>query len=113
MVDCGSVGLLAFKPGANRTWRTPAGVPSPRQDRLETPTRGVFCNIFKSALKLAGRIEFSYTPKHWSWLNIGLNAACADEPMQARSTIADLEDIRREAGPRATNVNERHRGVDC
>ena len=44
-------------------------------DNLNTHTKGAFYEVFdpQRARKLARRVEFCYTPKHGSWLNIAEN----------------------------------------
>ncbi len=44
-------------------------------DNLNTHTKGAFYEVFepKKARQLVRRIEFCYTPKHGSWLNIAEN----------------------------------------
>lgn len=44
-------------------------------DNLNTHTRGAFYDAFppEKALEILKRIEFHYTPKHGSWLNIAEN----------------------------------------
>ena len=44
-------------------------------DNLNTHTRGAFYETFPAARarELVGRLEFRYTPKHGSWLNIAEN----------------------------------------
>lgn len=44
-------------------------------DQLNTHTKGAFYEVFEpqKARQLVQRIEFCYTPKHGSWLNIAEN----------------------------------------
>lgn len=65
------------------------------------------------ARELVRRIEFRYTPKHGSWLNVEESAlsALTRQCMHGRR-IGDLEELRRETGVRATDANERQRGLD-
>ena len=44
-------------------------------DNLNTHTRGAFYEVFPSevAREIVKRIDFHYTPKHGSWLNIAEN----------------------------------------
>ena len=84
-------------------------------DNLNTHTEGAFYKAFEPerADELAGRIEFRYTPKHGSWLNVAESelSSLTRQCMHGRR-IGDLEALRRETGAWATNVNERQRGVD-
>ena len=84
-------------------------------DNLNTHTPGAFYEAFEPtrAGELVGRIEFRYTPKHGSWLNIAeseLNALTR-QCMRGRR-IEDLVTLRRETGAWAMDVNGRQRGVD-
>ncbi len=59
------------------------------------------------------RIEFCYTPKHGSWLNIAENelSAMTRQCLSGRRT-GDLETLRTEIAAWSTYVNSRQRGVD-
>jgi hypothetical protein len=67
-------------------------------DNLNTHTKGAFYEAFSPdrARALVRRIEFCYTPKHGSWLNIGCRVPCDNIPMrswplfQARRRITTL-----------------------
>jgi hypothetical protein len=50
-------------------------------DNLNTHTRGAFYEAFpaEKAREIVKRIDFHYTPKHGSWLNISENAAIPAE----------------------------------
>ena len=84
-------------------------------DNLNTHTEGAFYKAFEPtrAQELVRRIEFRYTPKHGSWLNVAESelSALTRQCMRGRR-IGDLEELRRETGAWATDVNERQRGVD-
>ena len=57
-------------------------------DNLNTHTKGAFYKVFEPtrARQLVRRIEFCYTPKHGSWLNIAENELSSpDAPMRARA----------------------------
>ena len=59
------------------------------------------------------RLEFHYTPKHGSWLNIAENELSS----MTRQCVKDrrfgaIEELRLETKAWATHVNERQRGVD-
>ena len=58
-------------------------------DNLNTHTKGAFYEVFEPvrARELVRRLEFCYTPKHGSWLNIGGERAQRhDAPMPAGTT---------------------------
>jgi hypothetical protein len=84
-------------------------------DNLNTHTKGAFYEAFepKRARSLVRRIEFCYTPKHGSWLNIAenelssLTRQCASD-----QRFADIESLRAETDTWSTDVNTTQRGVD-
>ena len=57
-------------------------------DNLNTHTKGAFYEAFEPerARQLVRRIEFCYTPKHGSWLNIAENELRACESIDFRTT---------------------------
>ena len=84
-------------------------------DNLNTHTRGAFYEAFeaKKARELVRRIEFHYTPKHGSWLNIAENelSSMTRQCLSGRRT-PDIETLRTETGAWAVSSNDRQRGVD-
>ena len=84
-------------------------------DNLNTHTPGAFYKAFEPARArdLVRRIEFHYTPKHGSWLNIAENelSAMTRQCLSGRR-IGDLDTLRAEIAAWATDVNARQRGVD-
>ena len=84
-------------------------------DNLNTHTPGAFYQAFDPARarELVRRIEFHYTPKHGSWLNIAENelSAMTRQCLSGRR-IGDLHTLRAEIGAWSTDVNARQRGVD-
>ena len=84
-------------------------------DNLNTHTKGAFYEAFEPerARRLVKRIEFCYTPKHGSWLNIAENELSAmTRQCLAGRRIGDLETLRCEVGAWSTDVNRRQCGVD-
>ena len=84
-------------------------------DNLNTHTRGAFYEAFppEKAREIIKKIEFHYTPKHGSWLNI---AECELSAMTSQcvknrrfSTIALLRD---ETNAWAKKINKTQRGVN-
>jgi len=84
-------------------------------DNLNIHTMGSFYEAFppNEARKLVRRIDFRYTPKHGSWLNISenelssLSRQCVkDERMQ------DIEKLTEEVQAWAVASNHKQRGVD-
>ena len=84
-------------------------------DNLNTHTKGAFYAAFEAtrARELVQRIEFCYTPKHGSGLNIAENelSAMTRQCLSGRR-IADLETLRTEIAAWSEGVNTRQRGVD-
>ncbi len=84
-------------------------------DNLNTHTRGAFYQAFKAkqARELVRRIEFHFTPKHGSWLNIAENelSSMTRQSISGRR-IADIEMLRAETSAWADFSNDKQRGVD-
>ena len=84
-------------------------------DNLNTHTRGAFYEAFdaKKARQLVQRIEFHYTPKHGSWLNIAENelSSMTRQCISGRR-IENIEMLRAETSAWADSSNEKQRGVD-
>ncbi len=84
-------------------------------DNLNTHTRGAFYEAFeaKKARELVQRIEFHYTPKHGSWLNIAENelSSMTRQCISGRR-IESIEMLRAETSAWADSSNEKQRCVD-
>jgi len=84
-------------------------------DNLNTHTRGAFYEAFdaKKARELVQRIEFHYTPKHGSWLNIAENelSSMTRQSISGRR-IESIEMLRCKTSAWADSSNEKQRGVD-
>lgn len=84
-------------------------------DNLNTHTMGAFYEAFppEDACELVRRIDFRYTPKHGSWLNISENelSSLTRQCVTGRR-IADLHQLRKETKAWATASNDKQRGVD-
>lgn len=84
-------------------------------DNLNTHTKGAFYEAFEPshARELLRKIEFCYTPKHGSWLNIAENelSAMTRQCLKDRR-IADLNLLKSEIGAWSAATNEKQRGVD-
>jgi hypothetical protein len=84
-------------------------------DNLNTHTRGAFYEAFDptTARDLVKRIEFRYTPKHGSWLNV---AECELSAMTrqclAHRRFGMIENLQSETAAWSTSTNEKQRGVD-
>ena len=84
-------------------------------DNLNTHTKGAFYTAFEPsrARELVRRIEFCYTPKHGSWLNIAENELSSiTRQCVAGRRIGDLQELRNEIKAWSTDVNSTQRGVD-
>lgn len=84
-------------------------------DNLNTHTKGAFYEAFpaKKAREYVRRINFCYTPKHGSWLNI---AECELSAMTRQALsgrrVAEIETLNQILGAWAADINNRQRGVD-
>lgn len=84
-------------------------------DNLNTHTKGAFYEVFepKRARELVRRLEFCYTPKHGSWLNIAENElSSVTRQCVADRRFGDIETLRAETMAWASDVNSTQRGVD-
>jgi hypothetical protein len=84
-------------------------------DNLNTHTRGAFYETFPAARAraLVSRLEFHYTPKHGSWLNIAENelSSLTRQCVSGRR-FAEISELRRETRAWSSDVNRTQRGVD-
>jgi hypothetical protein len=84
-------------------------------DNLNTHTKGAFYDAFdpEKAQALLSRLEFHYTPKHGSWLNIAENelSSMTRQCMKDRR-LATIEELRQETAAWHNAINTRQRGVD-
>jgi hypothetical protein len=84
-------------------------------DNLNTHTKGAFYEAFdpERARQLVRRIEFCYTPKHGSWLNIAENelSSVTRQSVSGRR-IGDIDTLREETAAWSADVNATQRGVD-
>jgi hypothetical protein len=84
-------------------------------DNLNTHTPGAFYETFEPARarSLVSRIEFHYTPKHGSWLNIAENelSSLTRQCVKGRR-IGSLQQLREETTAWHDDVNQTQRGVE-
>jgi hypothetical protein len=84
-------------------------------DNLNTHTMGAFYEAFAppQARELIRRIEFRYTPKHGSWLNIAENelSSMTRQCLHTRR-FATIDEIREETKAWGDSTNARQRGVE-
>jgi hypothetical protein len=84
-------------------------------DNLNTHTKGAFYEVFEPAVARAyvRRIEFVYTPKHGSWLNV---AECELSAMTRQCLsgrrIGELDELNAEIAAWSDHINRKQRGVD-
>jgi hypothetical protein len=84
-------------------------------DNLNTHTKGAFYEVFppERARSIVRRIEFCYTPKHGSWLNIAENELSSlTRQCVGGRRIGDLKTLRAEIAAWSNDVNQTQRGVD-
>ena len=84
-------------------------------DNLNTHTKGAFYEAFdpKRARSLVRRIEFCYTPKHGSWLNVAENELSSlTRQCVSDQRFPDTETLRAATKAWSTDVNTTQRGVD-
>jgi hypothetical protein len=84
-------------------------------DNLNTHTKGAFYEAFKPARarSLVRRIEFCYTPKHGSWLNIAENELSSLTRQCVRDRrFADVTTLTEETKVWSIDVNTMQRGVN-
>ena len=84
-------------------------------DNLNTHTPGAFYEAFEpeKARAYVRRIEFCYTPKHGSWLNIAENElSCMTRQCLKGRRIGELALLQEEIGAWAIDVSNTQRDVD-
>lgn len=84
-------------------------------DNLNTHTPGAFYEAFppEEARALVEKIEFCYTPKHGSWLNVAENELSAmTRQCVSHRRFATEEELASEITAWETRRNERQKGVD-
>lgn len=84
-------------------------------DNLNTHTMGAFYEAFEPsrARALVSRVEFHYTPKHGSWLNIAENElSCLTSQCVSGRRIGSEEELRAETSAWSNDINSCQRGVD-
>jgi hypothetical protein len=84
-------------------------------DNLNTHTPGAFYEVFPpdQARGYVRRIEFCYTPKHGSWLNIAENElSCMTRQCLHGRRIGELTTLQHEIAAWSIDLTEAQRGVD-
>jgi hypothetical protein len=84
-------------------------------DNLNTHTKGAFYEAFppEKARDYVRRIDFVYTPKHGSWLNVAeCELSCMTSQCLKDRRIGDLDTLQTEIAAWSTRVNKKQRAVD-
>ena len=84
-------------------------------DNLNTHTKGAFYEAFapEQAREYLRRLEFCYTPKHGSWLNIAeCELSCMTSQCLRGRRIGELEVLHSEIGTWSEKTTAKQRGVD-
>jgi hypothetical protein len=84
-------------------------------DNLNRHTKGAFYEVFPPARarQLVRRIEFCYTPKHGSWLNIAKNdLSTLTRQCVADRRLSDVQTLKKGTKAWSCDVNNTQRGVD-
>jgi hypothetical protein len=84
-------------------------------DNLNTHTPGAFYEAFPAAeaRELVRRLEFRYTPKHGSWLNVAENELSSmTRQCMGDRRFGSIEQLRQETTAWAQDSNQKQRGVD-
>ena len=84
-------------------------------DNLNTHTKGAFYKAFspEQARDYLRRLEFCYTPKHGSWLNIAeCELSCMTSQCLQGRRIGELEFLQSEIGTWSEKTTAKQRGVD-
>lgn len=84
-------------------------------DNLNTHTIGAFYEVFspERARKYVERINFVYTPKHGSWLNVAeCELSCLTSQCLAGRRIGELKDLQSEIKAWTDKTNSKQRGID-
>ena len=84
-------------------------------DNLNTHTKGAFYEAFppEQARSYIRRIEFCYTPKHGSWLNIAeCELSCMSSQCLSGRRIGALKILQSEVGTWSQKTTAKQRGVD-
>jgi hypothetical protein len=84
-------------------------------DNLNTHTKGAFYEAFppEKARDYVRRIDFVYTPKHGSWLNVAeCELSCLTRQCLSDRRIGELETLQAEIAAWATRTNAKQRAID-
>lgn len=84
-------------------------------DNLNTHTKGAFYEAFPAdrAREYVKKINFCYTPKHGSWLNVSeCELSAMTRQCLSGRRLGTIKKVKKEVKAWATKTNEKQRGVD-
>ena len=84
-------------------------------DNFNTHTKGAFYEASEPAVARAfvRRIEFVYTPKHGSWLNVAeCELSAMTRQCMADRRFGEMPELKEEIAAWADHINAKQRGVD-
>ena len=84
-------------------------------DNLNTHTKGAFYEAFEPerACAYLQRIDFCYTPKHGSWLNVAeCELSCLTSQCLSGRRLGELAELQAEIAAWSEKTNAQQRGVD-
>jgi DDE superfamily endonuclease len=84
-------------------------------DNLNTHTMGAFYEAFapEKARDYLRRIDFVYTPKHGSWLNVAeCELSCMTRQCLSDRRVGDLSTLQSEIAAWSARINQKQRAVD-
>jgi hypothetical protein len=84
-------------------------------DNLNTHSKGAFYEAFEPEVARAHvkRINFCYTPRHGSWLNVAAcELSCLTRQCRSDRRLGDLAELQTEIAAWSDKTNAKQRGVD-
>lgn len=84
-------------------------------DNLNTHTKGAFYEVFEPAVarSYVKRLDFRYTPKHGSWLNVAeCELSCLNNQCLKNRRFGELEILQSEIAAWSARTNANQRAVD-
>jgi hypothetical protein len=84
-------------------------------DNRNTPTKGAFYEAFEPARARAyiKRLNFGYTPKHGSWLQVAeCDLSCLTSPCLRDRRIGALTELQSDIAAWSNQTNAKQRGID-
>jgi DDE superfamily endonuclease len=84
-------------------------------DNLNTHNKGALYQAFnpQKAKTYVDKIQFCYTPKHGSWLNVAeCELSCLTRQCSQNTRLGSIEVLSEEISAWSQDINSRQRGVD-